>query len=88
MLLEKQQEVPDAKLMLFVLTDGEQNVGTSYSRIRSIVKSLQIPVYTIAYNTGSTEDMKELSEMNEAAPLEANTQDIVNQLRNLFNTQL
>ncbi len=88
MLLEKQQEVPDAKLMLFVLTDGAQNVGTNYKRIRSIVKSLQIPVYTIAYNTESTDDMKELSEMNEAAPLEASTQDIVNQLRNLFNTQL
>ncbi len=88
MLLEKQEEIPDAKLMLFVLTDGAQNVGTNYKRIRSIVKSLQIPVYTIAYNTESTADMKELSEMNEAAPLEANTQDIVNQLRNLFNTQL
>ena len=88
MLLEKQQEVPDAKLMLFVLTDGAQNVGTNYKRIRSIVKSLQIPVYTIAYNTESTDDMKELREMNEAAPLEASTQDIVNQLRNLFNTQL
>ena len=88
MLLEKQQEVPDAKLMLFVLTDGAQNVGTNDKRLRSIVKSLQIPVYTIAYNTESTDDMKELSEMNEAAPLEASTQDIVNQLRNLFNTQL
>ena len=88
MLLDKQKEVPDAKLMLFVLTDGEQNRGTSYDRIRSIVKSLKIPVYTIAYNTESTADMKELSEMNEAAPLEASTQDIVNQLRNLFNTQL
>ena len=88
MLLDKQKEIPDAKLMLFVLTDGEQNTGTSYDRIRSIVKTLQIPVYTIAYNYASTADMKELSEMNEAAPLEANTQDIVNQLRNLFNTQL
>lgn len=88
MLLEKRKEIPDAKLMLFVLTDGAQNRGTAYSRIRSIVKSLQIPVYTIAYNTESTDDMRELAEMNEAAPLEANTQDIVNQLRNLFNTQL
>ncbi|MBO4211223.1 MAG: VWA domain-containing protein [Oscillospiraceae bacterium] len=88
MLLDKRSEIQDAKLMMFVLTDGEQNVGTAYSRIRTIVKSLQIPVYTIAYNTESTDEMKELSEMNEAAPLEADTQDIVNQLRNLFNTQL
>lgn len=88
MLLDKRKEIPDAKLMLFVLTDGEQNMGIAYSRIRTIVKSLQIPVYTIAYHTASTDEMKELSEMNEAAPLEADSQDIVNQLRNLFNTQL
>lgn len=88
MAMEKKKEIPNAKVMLFVLTDGAQNVGVSYSRIRTIVKSLQIPVYTIAYNYGSTDDMKELSQMNEAAPLEANSQDIVNKLRELFNTQL
>lgn len=88
MMLEKRKEIPDAKLMLFVLTDGAQNRGVSYSRIRTIVKSLHIPIYTIAYNTASTKDMKELAEMNEATPIEATTQDVVNQLRNLFNTQL
>lgn len=89
MLLEKSKEVSDAKLMLFLLTDGAQNKGYSLSRIAPIVEGLQIPVYTIAYNyDDSSSELKTLSDINESAALNANSDDIVNQLRNLFNTQL
>jgi Ca-activated chloride channel family protein len=50
MLLKKQQELPEAKLMLFVLSDGQQNEGYLYSRVAPIVGGLQIPIYSIAYN--------------------------------------
>lgn len=89
MLLEKSKDVPDAKLMLFLLTDGAQNKGYSLKRIAPIVEGLQIPVYTIAYNyDDSSSELKTLSDINESAALNANSDDIVNQLRNLFNTQL
>lgn len=88
MLLDKQAEVPNAKLMMFVLSDGEQNVGVKYERIPSIVKALAIPVYTIGYNMSSTDELKELAGINEAALINASSEDVVNQLRNLFNTQL
>lgn len=86
MLAEKAKEVPDAKLMLFVLSDGEQNQGYSLSRITPIVGGLKVPVYTIGYNyNDSNGELETLSDINEAAALNATSDDIANQLRNLFN---
>ena len=92
MILEKAEEVPDAKLMLFVLSDGEQNRGYSLSRITPIVGGLKVPVYTIGYNIESdsspAQELNTLSGINEAALINASSDDIVNQLRNLFNVEL
>ncbi|MCI9437407.1 MAG: VWA domain-containing protein [Lachnospiraceae bacterium] len=86
MLAEKAEEVPDAKLMLFVLSDGEQNEGYSLTRITPIVAGLQVPIYTIGYNySDSNGELGTLSDINEAASLNATSDDIANQLRNLFN---
>lgn len=86
MLAEKAKEVPDAKLMLFVLSDGEQNEGYSLKRVTPIVSGMQVPVYTIGYNYDDANgELSALSEINEAAALNATSDDIANQLRNLFN---
>ncbi len=88
-MLEKTlQEVPDAKPMLFLLTDGIQNQGYELSRITGIVGGLGIPVYCIAYNYNDNGELETLSGINEAATIKAGSDDIVNQLRNLFNVQL
>lgn len=88
MLRVKAAEVPDAKLMLFVLSDGVSNRGFSLSGITNIVGGMKVPIYTIGYNLNSSGELKQLSEINEAALINAQTDDIVNQLRNLFNVQL
>jgi Ca-activated chloride channel family protein len=92
MLLKKQQEVPDAKLMLFVLSDGQQNEGYTFNRITPIVGGLRIPIYSIAYNldSGGTaeSELQNLSRINEAVLINANSEDLINQLRNLFNVQM
>lgn len=88
MLNKKADEVPDAKLMLFVLSDGDSRNGYSLSKITDIVGGMKVPIYTIGYNMRSTDELKRLSEINEAALINAQTDDIVNQLRNLFNVQL
>lgn len=88
MLEDYAKEIPDAKLMLFVLTDGAQNTGYSLDRITDVVGGLKIPVYTIAYNYDSVKDLETLSNINEAAQIKANSDDVVNQLRNLFNVNL
>jgi len=92
MLIEKQKELPDAKLILFVLSDGDQNEGYTLDRITGIVGGLQIPVYTIGYNVGSgsrgEQELKTLSDINEATLIKSGSEDIVNNLRNLFNVQM
>lgn len=88
LLLQKQQEIPEVKPMMFVLSDGEQNVGCSLSRIKGIVQAFGIPIYTIGYNLSSTKELSELAQLNEATLINSTSDDVVNQLRNLFNTQL
>lgn len=91
MIEDKMEEVPDAKPMLFVLSDGDANRGVNLGRTTKIVGGLEVPVYTIGYNLqgGSAEDqLRTLSSVNEAALINAGSDDIVNQLRNLFNVQL
>jgi Ca-activated chloride channel family protein len=92
MLLKKQEEVPDAKLMLFVLSDGQQNEGYRLDRITPIVGGLQVPVYSIGYNlengSEAEQELSRLSRINEAVTINAQSEDLVNQLRNLFNVQM
>lgn len=87
MLRDAQQEIPDAKLMLFVLSDGETNVGCSFNSIDGIVSALNIPVYTIGYNADLAE-LGELSAINEAATIDADSEDVVYKLSALFNAQM
>ncbi len=90
MLIEKSKEVPDANMMLFVLSDGAQNAGYELKRITPIVGGLGISVYTIGYEMTDSDkdDLKALSEINEAVCIDADTEDIVNELRNLFNVNM
>lgn len=88
MLVEAKKEIGDCKLMLFLLSDGQQNRGYSLDRIIPVVEGLQIPVYTVAYNYSDNGELEQLSGVNEAAALNADSEDIVNLLRNLFNAEM
>jgi len=48
---------------------------------------LQIPIYTIGYNA-DLEALKKISSINEAASIDASTEDVVYQLKNLFNASM
>ena len=87
MLTEAAKEIPDARLMLFVLSDGETNEGWELDRVTPIVAGLQIPVYTISYNYSDNGELETLSSINEAATIKADSDNITNQLRNLFNVE-
>ena len=87
MLLEASKDTPDAKLMLFVLSDGQQNRGYSFDRVKSVVKGLGVPIYSISFNGGSPE-LAQLSEINEAACMEAESENLINLLAGLFNVQM
>lgn len=87
MLQDSRETIPDAKLMLFVLSDGEQNVGCDLNKITDIVEAFSIPVYTIGYNANLSE-LSDLSAINEAATIDADSEDVVYKLSALFNAQM
>lgn len=88
MINKAQSVIPDAVPLIILLTDGESNAGYTLSRISAIVEGMRVPVYCIAYNYNSGGDLDKLSAINEASTVKADTDNVVNQLRNLFNTQL
>jgi Ca-activated chloride channel family protein len=87
MLMEEKENNPNAKLMLFVLTDGETNRGYSFDDIDEMIEALKIPIYTIGYNA-DIQVLENLSNINEAASVNADTDDVVYKLQNLFNAQM
>ena len=78
---------PNVSPMVFLLSDGKSNVGAGMRDINDAVTASQIPIYTIGYNA-NLEELKAISEMNEAAMINADTDDVIYQLKNLFNANL
>ena len=75
------------KPLLFVLSDGQQNAGCTLKEVSPIVGGLEIPVYTIGYNADLSE-LKSLSAINEAASINADNDDVIYNLKSLFNAQM
>lgn len=87
MLIKAKEEYPDAKLMMFVLSDGETNRGYSLKDIEESMDALNIPIYTIGYNA-DIPALESISAINEAASINADSDDVVYKLKNLFNSSL
>lgn len=87
MIEKAMKDHPDAKPMLFLLSDGEQNTGCSLNDISSILNTYEIPVYSIGYNANIAA-LNKISEINEAATINADSDDIIYQLKNLFNSEM
>ena len=73
--------------MMFVLSDGETNIGHSLENVSKVLKNLDIPIYTIGYNANIAA-LGEISNINEAASINADSEDVIYQLKNLFNSNL
>jgi Ca-activated chloride channel family protein len=86
MLTEAKDKSPNTKLLLFVLTDGESNIGHTFKDIEKMTKGLRIPVYTIGYNA-DIDVLQKLSEINEASAMDADSDNIIYRLESLFRSQ-
>ncbi|MFD0671079.1 VWA domain-containing protein [Cohnella sp. GCM10027633] len=78
---------PGAKPLIFVLSDGETNQGHSLEDIRGLIESYKIPIYTIGYNA-NIQALQSISGINEAASINADTDDVVYKIGNLLNVQM
>lgn len=87
MIEEALVEHPNAKPMLFVLSDGDSNRGHSLRDIESTLSALEIPVYTIGYNA-NINALERISSINEAASINADSDDVVYKLKSLFDSNL
>lgn len=87
MLREQCEKTPEVKPMLFVLSDGETNQGYSLNDVREVITGLKVPIYTIGYDA-DIDALKRISDINEAASINSTTDDIVYQLKQLFNAEM
>ena len=87
MIQEQRAADPNIRPVIFVLSDGETNKGHSLDDIRGIVEDAGIPVYTIGYNA-NIPALQAISSINEAASINADTDDVVYKLGNLFNAEM
>ena len=86
MLADAKKKDPNTKLVLFLLSDGQQNQGYNLSDVDGILKEYQIPVYSIAYGgEADLEELKAVSGVNEATVIDADSDDVLYKLKNLFN---
>lgn len=89
MLVEAKEADPNTKLVLFLLSDGEKNQGYDLSDVEDILKEYQIPVYSIAYGEeANMEELNAVSSVNEATVIDADSDDVIYKLKNLFNAQM
>lgn len=88
MINEQLKVTPDARCLIFVLSDGLQNKGHSINEITDTVSGLQIPIYTICYNDGDANTLGLLSDINEGVTINASTDDVIYQLKQLFNVNM
>lgn len=75
------------KPLLFVMSDGETNIGNQLEDIRDIVSGMEVPCYTIGYNA-DLDKLAQLSSINEAASINADNDDVIYSLKSLFNAQM
>lgn len=87
MLLEAKQANPNAKLMLFLLSDGETNEGIHLNYAEPMIKDSGIPVYTIGYNA-DIDALQSISNINEASSINADSEDVIYKIKSLFNAQM
>ncbi|TVX99839.1 vWA domain-containing protein [Cohnella terricola] len=78
---------PNVKPLIFVLSDGETNVGLKLKEIRNLIEYYKVPIYTVGYNADIAA-LQDISSINEAASINADTDDVVYKLGNLFNVQM
>ena len=87
LLLKEKENNPQAKPMLFVLTDGETGQGLSFKTIRPVIEGIRIPIYTIGYDA-NLPVLREVSSIVEAASINADQGDVEYKIGSLLNAQM
>ena len=87
MVVKAQKQVPNAKIRVLVLSDGYQNQGLSLADVTGLVNGIAIPVYGIGFEANLA-DLQTLADINEGYCINADSEDVIYKLRNLFTAEL
>ncbi len=87
MLKEQLTINPEVRPLIFVLSDGDTNKGHSLKDIKGLIETYKIPIYTIGYNA-NIQALESISSINEAASINADSDDVVYKIKSLFNVQM
>lgn len=89
MVKEAKANNPNAKTMIFLLSDGLANGKYSLGTIENVLKEEGTPVYTIGYTSeADTKALQSLSKINESTSINADSDDIIYKIKSLFNSQM
>ncbi|HPY41243.1 MAG TPA: vWA domain-containing protein [Thiolinea sp.] len=78
---------PEYKKVIFLLSDGETNVGLDFNSVQSVLEAAGIPIHTIAYELKS-DHLKALSGLAEGAYIESTTGNASYRIGNLLNAEM
>ena len=84
MLTDVRATDPNAKLLLFVLTDGETTAGLTFDDTAAVIEGLGIPVYTVGFEA-NVDELARLSSLVESASINASEDDVEFKMASLFN---
>ena len=87
MLMDQLTDNPEVRPLIFVLSDGDTNKGHSLKDIKGLIETYKIPIYTIGYNA-NIQALESISSINEAASINADSDDVVYKIKSLFNVQM
>lgn len=87
MIREAMKNNPNAKPMLFLLSDGATNEGHDLKFVEPVIRESGIPVYTIGYNA-NIDALQSISNINEASSINADSDDVIYKIKSLFNAQM
>ena len=87
-MVQKIADETGAKPIIFVLSDGETNMGyVNLDDMTSVIGGLHIPVHTIGYNADIAA-LEKISAVGEASVTDATTSDVAYQIKQLFNANV
>jgi Ca-activated chloride channel family protein len=84
MLTDVRATDPNAKLLLFVLTDGETTSGLTFDDTASVIEGVGIPVYTVGFEA-NVDELAKISSLVESASINASEDDVEFKMASLFN---
>lgn len=90
LMLDKQASVPNAKLRILVMSDGEQNAGLSLEgtdNTLGIISGLGVPVYGVGFEA-DLNDLTKLADPNEGYVINADSEDVSTKLKGLLRKEL